>query len=95
MSGKKYGQLSEQERAIVFSTCGELEGILAGISKEHELKVIPAFLWEEMTDTIAFLKERFSQLEEENEALRSAATLKGTELPRKTKVVYSGLSLCK
>ena len=92
---KTYEQHSEQERAIIFATCSELEGILAGISREHKLKVIPAFLWEEMTDTIAVLKEQLSQLEEVNEALRSVATLQGTELPCKTKVVYSGLSLCK
>jgi hypothetical protein len=67
---KKYEQYSEQEKSIVFATCAELEGILAGISNKHELKVIPSFLWEDMTDTIALLKWHCSELEEENETLK-------------------------
>lgn len=70
MSHKKYTEYSEQEKAIVFATCSELEGILAGISNQHELKVIPAFLWEDMTDTIALMKQHIASIEEENEALK-------------------------
>lgn len=62
---RKYTEYSEQEKAVVFATCGELEGIIAGISKQHELKVVPAFLWEDMTDTIALLKQHCQGLEEE------------------------------
>jgi len=70
MSHKKYTEYSEQEKTIVFATCSELEGILAGISNQHELKVIPAFLWEDMTDTISIMKQHIADLEEENEALK-------------------------
>jgi len=57
-------QLSDQEKAIIFATCGELEGILAGISEKHELKVIPAFLFYELLSTLKALKERNRELEE-------------------------------
>ena len=57
-------QMSDQEKAVIFATCGELEGILAGISQKHELKVIPAFLWFELLDTLKKLKERNHELEE-------------------------------
>jgi glutamine amidotransferase-like uncharacterized protein len=63
MINKTYDQYSEQEKAIIVATCGELEGVLSGISIKHELKVIPAYLFEEMTDTIAALKARCSELE--------------------------------
>lgn len=70
MSHKKYTEYSEQEKAIVFATCSELEGILAGISNQHELKVIPAFLWEDMTDTIAMMKKHIADQEEEIASLQ-------------------------
>jgi len=95
MSSQRYEQLSEQEKAIVFATCGELEGLLAGMSSKHKLKVVPAFLWDEMTSTLAVLKECCSQLEEENEALKQTASQQGAELHCSTKAVRPGLSLCK
>lgn len=57
-------QMSDQEKAVIFATCGEIEGILAGISGKHELKVIPAFLFFELIDTLKRLKERNKELEE-------------------------------
>lgn len=57
-------QMSDQEKAIIFATCGELEGILAGISQKHELKVVPAFLWDDLLTTLKALKERLNELEE-------------------------------
>jgi len=95
MNSKEYEQLSEQEKAIVFATCAELEGLLAGISQKHKLKVVPAFLWDEMMDTIAMLKEGFPQLEEENEALKRAALQQGAESHCPTKAVRPSLTLCK
>ena len=57
-------QMSDQEKSVIFATCGELEGILAGISEKHELKVIPAFLWYELIETLKLLKARNHELEE-------------------------------
>lgn len=62
--------ISEAEKAIVFAACAELEGTLAHISDKHKLKVVPAFLWDDMMNTITVLTARCSLLESENEAVR-------------------------
>lgn len=66
---KESEQMSAQEKAVVFATCAELEGIISGISQKHNLKVIPAFLWDELIDTLKQTKEYVNQLEEEIKTL--------------------------